>query len=86
MMVYYGWVSEKVSNPKEIYAFLQKALSLIPKDKPYRGPKRLKDGNLKYENNFQGEVDNFSGEEIIYRNGKEVYQAKYVGGLVDRKR
>jgi len=86
MMVYYGWVVKKVSNPKKIYTFLQKALSKIPEDKPYRGPKELKEGKLRYKNEFQGKVTNFSGKEIIYQNGKKVYQAKYAGGLVDMKR
>lgn len=84
IMTYYGWLSKAITDPKEIYKFLQKALSLIPEDKPYRGPKELKENNLKYENNFQGKINNFSGEEVIYQNNKEAYRAKYAGGLVDQ--
>lgn len=83
MMVYYGWVVKKVPNLKKVYVFLQKALAKIPKDQPYRGPKELKENKLRYENNFQGKVVNFSGKETIYQNGKKIYQAKYIGGLVD---
>jgi hypothetical protein len=40
---------------------------------------------MRYENNWQGEIDNFSGQEKIFIDGKEVYQAYYAGGLVDVK-
>ena len=59
---------------------------LIPEEKPYRGPKEYRKGELLYVNNFTGEIDNFSGEEIIKENGKEIYHAKYIGGLVDQRR
>lgn len=85
IMTYYGWVDEKAENVKEAYAILQKALTLIPKDKPYRGPKELNESDYSYSNNFQGEIDNFSGEEIIKLDGQEVYRAKYMGGLVDQR-
>lgn len=85
MMVYYGWVVKRVSNPKKIYAFLQKALSKIPKDRPYRGPKLLKQGELSYKNVFQGGVERFSGKEIITQDKKIIFQTKYIGGLVDIK-
>ncbi|EKD56245.1 MAG: hypothetical protein ACD_58C00248G0001 [uncultured bacterium] len=65
---------------------LQKTLSLIPEDKPYRGPKEYTEGDYVYRNNFIGEVDNFSGEESISCNGKEVYKAKYIGGLVNQRK
>lgn len=85
IMTYYGWVDEKAENVKEVYAILQKTLTLIPKDKPYRGPKELNESDYSYSNNFQGEIDNFSGEEIIKLDGQEVYRAKYMGGLVDQR-
>lgn len=85
IMTYYGWVDERAENVKEIYSILQKALTLIPEDKPYRGPKELNEGNYSYSNDFQGEIDNFSGEEIIKLDGQEVYRAKYLGGLVDQR-
>lgn len=86
MMVYYGLVNEEVTDFHEIYKILRKALSLIPEDKPYRGPKEYVEGDYKYINNFIGEVDNFSGEESISYKETEVYSAKYIGGLVDQKK
>ena len=85
IMVYYGFVDPSVENPGEIYTFLQKALSKPPEDVPLRGPKTLEDGNLKYENSWQGALASYSGKEIITRNGKRIYEATYLGGEVDRR-
>ncbi len=84
MMVYYGNVKEGI-NQKEVYKFLQKALSLVPEDMPLRGPKDFKEGEFKYTNHWQGSIENFSGEETIFKNEKEIYQAQYSGGLVDQR-
>jgi len=86
MMVYYGLVYEKIKNFKEVYKFLQEALTLIPKDKPFRGPKRYKRDDYIYENKFVGKVTNFSGIEVITLRGKKIYEAKYIGGLVDQRK
>ena len=84
-MVYYGAVDEKAKNFKEIYGFLMKALLKMPKDHPYRGPKSFKEKDWQYINNWQGEVDQFSGEEKILLKGKLVFWTKYLGGLADRR-
>jgi len=88
MMTYYGRVSDKTFDNKVIYSFLRKALKLFPEDRPFRGPKILQEEiggkMMRYENNWQGEIDYFSGEEKIFIDDKEVYEAKYAGGLVDQ--
>lgn len=86
MMVYYGLVYEKINNFKEVYKFLQEAITLIPKVKPFRGPKKYQNGNFVYLNDFNGDITNFSGEEIIKLKNKEIYKAKYMGGLVDQRK
>lgn len=86
IMVYYGQVNDSVSDINKVYGTLMEALKLIPEDKPYRGPKKYDQGNLSYENNFSGEVDNFFGEEFIFENGKEIYKSKYIGGFVDQRK
>jgi len=86
IMVYYWCAQENISDFKNIYTFLQHALTLIPEDHPYRGPQTYNENNLSYTNNFTGEIDNFSGEEIITQDGKEIYSAKYIGGFVDQRR
>lgn len=85
IMTYYGWVDEKVTEVKEVYKTLQEALRLIPEDKPYRGPTEYSQGSYSYINHFEGEIDNFSGEEVIKLGDTEVYKAKYMGGLVDQR-
>jgi len=86
MMVYYGQVDTSVADVNKVYGILRSALKLIPEDKPYRGPKKYNSGDLIYENNFTGEVDNFTGEETIVENGKEIYRARYIGGFVDLRK
>lgn len=86
IMTYYGFVDESISNFEIIYKFLQKALLLIPKDYPFRGPKKYTGGDLIYKNNYTGEVDNFFGKETIIIDGKEIYKTKYIGGLVDQRK
>ncbi|MES3005982.1 MAG: DUF5680 domain-containing protein [Patescibacteria group bacterium] len=82
MMVYYGLVHEGAN--KEVYGFLMESLSNTTVDMPYRGPVLFEKGELKYENNLVGDVDNFSGTERIFRNEQCIYEASYIGGLVDQ--
>jgi hypothetical protein len=86
IMVYYGSVDKSIIDFKDIYKILQEALTLVPKDRPFRGPKKYKQDNFIYSNNFKGTISGFSGEEIITRRGKEIYKAKYTGGLVDQRK
>lgn len=87
IMVYYGWVVEGVSDVQAVYKTLQGALMLIPEDKPFRGPGKYSLEGAEYINVFEGEIDNFSGEEIIKSaDGIEIYKAKYIGGLVDQRK
>jgi hypothetical protein len=86
MMVYYGSVDKTISDFKKAYGFLQEALSLIPKDKPFRGPKFYKNGDYAYRNWFSGKITSFSGTEKIYFGKKKIYEAKYIGGLVDQRK
>ena len=58
----------------------------MPEDYPYRGPKELKEEKFVYKNQWQGDLDDYSGEEIIFMNNKEAYRAKYIGGLVDQRK
>lgn len=85
MMVYYGQVNDEVTDLKPVYTFLRKALSHIPDEAPFRGPREFTEGDWKYENNWTGDVTSFSGEEAIYTSETKIYFAKYVGGLVNLK-
>ena len=84
MMVYYGRVFEnKNISVKEIYSFLQKALKTIPAEAPYRGDRIYEEYNFFYMNLWAGTIENFSGKETLSHKGLQVYEASYLGGLVD---
>lgn len=85
MMVYYGKVNPGEDFAK-LYKFLQKALLNAPDEMPVRGPKVLEEGEFKYVNDWEGEIEEFSGEESISRSGQTIYNAKYMGGLVDQQK
>lgn len=82
MMVYYGFVHIEAGNA-EVYGFLMEALRNTTEEIPYRGPAVFEKADWRYENKIGGGVENFHGTEKIYRDGKCVYEASYIGGLVD---
>jgi len=84
-MNYYGFISSNVVSAKQVYEFLKKALRKVTDNQPYRGPGKLKEGEFEYTNNVRGSVDNFTGTEIIYYKGKEVYILNYYGGIIKQK-
>lgn len=82
MMVYYGLVHAEIGNA-QVYGFLTEALRNTTPETPYRGPAVYEKLDWKYENTLTGDVDHFSGIEKIYHEGVCVYEASYIGGLVD---
>ena len=83
IMTYYGFVDEADSDVLPIYGFLQKALSMIPGDYHFRGPKQFVENDFEYINSFEGGIGCFSGEEKILKGGQVVFKTKYSGGFVD---
>lgn len=87
MMVYYGGVLPSVKDLKPIYAFLQHALRNMPDNMPCRGPEFFDEGVSRpyiYKCSVRGSFVNFSGEEqIIEYAFRQVYFARFQGGLVD---
>ena len=86
IMTYYGQVSKDVSNIKKVYAVLRNALKLIPKNNPYRGPSKYREGNFLYSNKFTGSIASFWGEETIKENKKRIYKAQYMGGFINQRK
>lgn len=84
-MNYCGKVVYKVISQKQVYQFLQEALRKIPKDKPFRGPRRFKKDNFQYFNKINGAVEKFEGEEKIFYKGKLIYGLVYHGGIILEK-
>jgi len=85
IMVYYGWVAKGVET-NVVYGILKSALKRMPKNFPFRGPEIYKDEKFIYRNRWRGELERFSGEEKITKEGKLLYKANYMGGLVDQRR
>ncbi|MBI2033325.1 MAG: hypothetical protein HYT10_02560 [Candidatus Levybacteria bacterium] len=82
IMVYYGADSGKADGLIQV---LRKALANPPKELPVRGPKTLVGGGFRYVNKWQGNLEKFKGEEVIYYKNEEVYTATYVGGFIDQR-
>lgn len=83
IMVYYGWIEKGFGN-KPIYAVLQNALKRMPENMPLRGPKEYKEESYIYENQWEGNIGRYSGQEEILQEGKRVYEAIYLGGLINQ--
>lgn len=82
--VYYGNV-DKSLNPNDLYPFLRKSLRTAP-NKMFRGPKSFKDGEFLYKREYKGTVEEFFLEEKIYLSKRLIYQATFIGGLVDQRK
>ncbi len=81
-MNYYGEVVSDIVPVKEVYAFLKTVLRKVEVDRPFRGPREYKNADWKYIDNSTGDVNNFSGEEVIYYKDIKIYKLKYNGGVI----
>lgn len=82
--VYYGFVEEN-EDFESVYAFSRLALREGPSEKGvHRGPEIFLKDNLTYQTETQGTIENFVIYEKISRNGMQIYQATFMGGMVDQ--
>ena len=81
-MNYYGEVLTDTAPAKQIYGFLQQAMRRVGEDRPFRGPNRFQQGDFEYRDESQGNIDQFTGVEVILYRGQEVYRLAYHGGRV----
>lgn len=79
--VYYGSVTPG-EDLEKVYSFLKKALALDTKS--MRGPQIHKEGSLTYKNIATGNENEFNIEETITDGKKVIYEARFLGGLVDQ--
>ena len=90
LMVYYGLISDKTLDKNIVYKFLQSALMEAPADLPLRGPdhfeQEIEGQKWVYENKANGTMENFSGQEKIFIDSREIFYTDYSGGLVDLPR
>lgn len=84
-MNYYGKTLSKLISLEKIGTFLKKALKLVTKNRPFRGPNELVDGDFKYRDTSTGGIENFEGTEVIFYRGEKVYELKYHGGVVNKE-
>ena len=78
-----GWKNRNIVVG-EVYRILQWALRNIPENAPYRGPLEYKDEEYIYHNSYTWNLEQFSGKEIIRKGDEIVYQAQYMGGIIDQ--
>lgn len=84
LCVYYGRVTNTEPAP-EIYDFLRDSLANPDEASLHRGPSSYKKNEMRYKNKSKGNVDNFSGHEVITRDSVQIYEATYLGGLIDQR-
>jgi Domain of unknown function (DUF5680) len=82
-MNYFGVLLGAALDEKKVYGFLRDALmqdcvGIVPA----RGPTSHADGDWRYSNSVNGELDGFVGLEEIFRAGEPVYRAQYHGGCI----
>jgi hypothetical protein len=77
-----GMLPQAAVAPREVYAFLRRALLAVPSDRPYRGPGTFQDRPYAYGNQWDGTPDRFRGVERISLDGRPVYELVYAGGLL----
>jgi len=80
-MNYYGkMLVDKI--PDGFINCLKNALINIPNEAPFRGPKIYRYEKFQYCCNWDGDIENFEGNEKILMNGIEVYKLKFHGGFL----
>ena len=62
--------------------FLKEALLRVPETEPYRGPREYTDGEYTYRCSVQGSFEWFQGKETIDRQGEQIYECYFHGGLI----
>jgi hypothetical protein len=81
-MNYYGAVTDESVSAGDVYRFLQKAMQQIIPERPFRGSDEYEEGHFLYRDANEGNVSQFSGEETIFFQNKQVYLLAYHGGKV----
>jgi hypothetical protein len=81
-MNYYGVVTDESVSAGDVYHFLQKAMQHVTSDRPFRGPSDYREGDFRYHDESEGDLNQFSGKEIIFLQNRQVYVLTYQGGRV----
>lgn len=81
-MNYFGRLLKQDVPAREVYEFLKQAMLLVKKDRPFRGPKVIKQGDFIYRDKNKGDISAFEGAEIVFYKNKKIYELKYHGGKI----
>lgn len=71
-----------LSFTNETFSFLKKALSQKEDSFTPRGPGRFQSGDFEYTANWNGNIENFKGEEKISYKGNIVFTHDFFGGII----
>ncbi len=83
-MQYRGWMEPGFEvQAGKTFAFLRHALKECSTSEPLRGPKEFHEDDWLYANSWGANLDNFHGEEKIWKGKEHIYTCKYLGGVVD---
>jgi hypothetical protein len=72
-MNYYGAVIDESIPAGDVYRFLQKAMQQVTAERPFRGPNEYSEGDLRYQDESIGYINQFSGEEKIFFRDRQIY-------------
>lgn len=83
-MNYYGVTLDNTLSEEAMDKALRPALMQVGIDDiiPVRGPKEFINGEYRYAFNVNGNLENFEGEEVIYKGDKKIYILKCHGGII----
>ncbi len=84
-MNYYGVTLDETLSEEAMDKALRPALMKVGEDSsvlPVRGPARLENKGYVYTFKSEGEIDNFTGVEEIYKDDKLVYKLHCHGGVI----
>ena len=80
---YFGFIINNKIDKNEIYDFLRQALMQNHESEiPVRGPARFSFEKWDYKFSFNGNLENFFGEEVILFKGEIVYRCLIHGGFI----
>jgi len=80
---YYGFILDPSYHEDAVYEFLKEAMREDSRDlMPTRGPAHYAKGDWAYENEAEGDLARFHGEERILHKGAGGYRCWHHGGLI----
>ena len=84
-MNYYGVTLDEKLSEEAMDMALRPALMKVGEDNsviPVRGPSKFQNGEYNYSFKYEGNIENFTGIEEIYKNNKLIYRLHCHGGLI----